>query len=449
MICLAQAGLHKILMFRKLHSTARCGLIAVTLLLAVACSQQVPFGVAEGLFESDEVSMADFEEYPGAETFTVFRAEEGMDLYANGAVLTKFQGRFYCMWQASARDEDSPDTHLVYAVSDDLAHWSAPMDLASGSVPMDLASANTCPSEEHPCHSERLPCHSERSEGIYYTSGGWWNAGDSRIAYVNIWPEGLEPRGGEAWYRASADGVAWSPMRPVRMADGDPLPGVLEQDPHWFGDRPGDPFANRDEKRFGDRIVGAAHFQPGLQVCPIFTDIPDGVTGWRKAAFETTPFKEQTRELEPSVFQRGDGVLVMVFRDQESSFKKLAAVSIDRGETWSNAVETAFPDSRSKQCAGNLLDGTPFLIGNPGPEKDRSLLILATASDGKTFDCAWTLRKDPPERRFEGKAKTLGFSYPKAFVDKDYLYVAYSVNKEEIAVTRLPVNSADGRSGRP
>ena len=372
----------------------------LALLLLASCRQQVPFGVAEGLFGSDGLSMTDLDEYSGAETFTVFRAEEGTDLYANGAVLTAFQGRFYCMWQASARDEDSPDTHLVFAVSDDAEHWS---------MPMDLASAN--------------PCHSERSEGIYYTSGGWWNAGDSLIAYVNVWPEGLEPRGGEAWYRASADGVAWSPMRLVRMADGSPLSGVLEQDPH----------------RFGTRIVGAAHFQPGLQVCPIFTDSPDGVTGWRKAAFEATPFKAQTRELEPSVFQRKDGALVMVFRDQESSYKKLAAVSIDRGETWTQAVGTAFPDARSKQCAGNLPDGTPFLIGNPGPEKDRSLLILATASDGKTFDQAWTLRKDPPDRRFDGRAKTPGYNYPKAFVDKDYLYVAYSVNKEEIAVTRLLV----------
>ena len=389
MVYLAQAELHKTLMNSKLHSTVRCGLVAVTLLLAVACSRQMPFDVVEGLFASDSLSMAGFQEYPGAETFSVFRAEEGMDLYANGAVLTKFQGRFYCMWQASARDEDSPDTHLVYAVSVDAEHWSAPMELASRGC----------------------------------TSGGWWNAGDSLIAYVNAWPEGLEFRGGEAWYRASADGVAWSLMRPVRMADGSPLPGVLEQDPH----------------RFENRIVGAAHFQPGLQVCPIYTDSLDGVSGWRKAAFNGTSRAGQTRELEPSLFQRKDGVLVMVFRNQESSFKKLASVSRDRGETWTPAVETAFPDSRSKQCAGNLSDGTPFLIGNPGPGKDRSLLILATASDGKTFDQAWTLRKDPPERRFEGKAKTPGYNYPKAFVDKDFLYVAYSVNKEEIAVSRLPV----------
>ena len=369
----------------KLHSTLRNGVFALLVLLAAACRQEVPFGVAEGLFDQE------LEECSGAETFIVFRAGEGMDQYANGAVLMKFRDRFYCMWQASERDEDSPDTHLVYAVSDDAEHWSVPMELA----------------------------------GAGCTSGGWWNAGDSLIAYVNVWPEGLEPRGGEAWYRASADGVDWSPLRPVRMADGNAMTGVLEQDPH----------------RFGNRIVGAAHFQPGLQVNPIFTDSQGGVTGWQIADFGTTPRNGQTRELEPSVFQRKDGALVMVFRDQASSFKKLASASHDQGKTWTNAVETSFPDSRSKQCAGNLPDGTPFLIGNPGPGKDRSCLILAMASDGMTFDKAWTLRKDPPARRFEGKAKTLGYNYPKAFVDQDFLYVAYSVNKEEIALTRLPLSS--------
>ena len=371
------------LMGNTIYSTVRNAFFALMLLFMAACRQEVPFGVADGLFDQE------LGEYPGAESFTVFRAEEGTDLYANGAVLTTFQGRFYCMWQTSECDEDSPDTHLVYAMSEDAEHWSVPMALT----------------------------------GAGCTSGGWWNVGDSLIAYVNVWPEGLEPRGGEVWYRASADGVEWSPLQPVRMADGSVMAAVLEQDPH----------------RFGNRIVGAAHFQPGLQVCPIFTYSSDGKSGWWKAGFEATPRNGQSRELEPSVFQRKDGTLVMVFRDQESSFKKLASVSRDQGKTWTKAVVTDFPDSRSKQCAGNLPDGTPFLIGNPGPGKDRSCLILATASDGRTFDKAWTLRKEPPERRFEGKAKTPGYSYPKAFVDQNFLYVTYSVNKEEIAVTRLPL----------
>ena len=87
-------------------------LLILSMLLAVSCHQRAPLQVAPGLFAPERL-----EEVPGAESFVVFRAEEGGPLYANGAVLTAFNGRFYCMWQASERDEDSPDTHLVYAIS--------------------------------------------------------------------------------------------------------------------------------------------------------------------------------------------------------------------------------------------------------------------------------------------------------------------------------------------
>ena len=358
-------------------------LFILTLLLAVSCRQGPPLQVVPGLFEPENLV-----EVPRAETFVVFRAEEEGPHYANGAVLTVFKNRYYCMWQASERDEDSPDTRLVYAVSADGERWSRPMELA----------------------------------GPGTTSGGWWNAGDSLVAYVNVWPENIDPRGGEAWYRTSGDGEEWTPMRPIRMADGRPMTGILEQDPH----------------RFGNRIVGAAHFQPGLQVCPIYTDSPDGATGWHKADFPATPYKTQTRELEPSLFRR-KGELVMVFRDQTGSFRKLASVSRDNGETWTKAVETDFPDSRSKQCAGNLPDGTAFLIGNPTNSKDRSVLAVAISKDGTTFDQAWLIGRNPAPGRYEGKAKTPGFSYPKAIVYGEYLYVAYSINKEDIAVTRLPL----------
>ena len=363
-------------------------ILFLSMLLAVCCRPGMPLQMAPGLFEPGSL----VEEVPGAETVVVFRAEEEGPHYANGAVLAVFRDRFYCMWQTSERDEDSPDTHLVYAVSADGEHWSRLETLA----------------------------------GPGTTSGGWWNAGDSLVAYVNVWPVGTDPRGGETWYRASRDGEEWTPLHPVRMADGSPMQGILEQDPRLSS----------------NRIIGAAHFQPGLQVCPIYTDSPDGVTGWYKADFPATPYKTQTRELEPSLFRR-KGEWVMVFRDQASSFHKLASVSRDNGRTWTKAVETDFPDSRSKQCAGNLPDGTAFLIGNPTGKKDRSVLAIATAKDGRTFDRAFLLGRHPAPGRFEGKAKTPGFSYPKAIVHGEYLYVAYSVNKEDIAVTRLPLAAVE------
>ena len=109
------------------------------------------------------------------------------------------------------------------------------------------------------------------------------------------------------------------------------------------------------------------------------------------------------------------------------------------------------PDSRAKQCAGNLPDHMVFLCNNPGRTKNaegatwRVPLALTLSADGQVFGQSWLLRSglstDYPARRYEGKAKTLGYSYPKAMVHEDHLYVSYSTNKEMIQFTRVPINN--------
>lgn len=64
-------------------------------------------------------------------TYTIFRATEGTDHYANGVVMTAFKEKLYCMWQSSPKDEDTDDTWVAYSISsDDGKTWSKPMKLA-------------------------------------------------------------------------------------------------------------------------------------------------------------------------------------------------------------------------------------------------------------------------------------------------------------------------------
>ena len=170
-------------------------------------------------------------------TITIFKAEEETDHYANGVVMTAFKDVLYCMWQSSPKDEDSDDTWVAYSRSTDGGnHWTKPQPLA-------------------------LP-----TESYYCTSGGWLVHGDTLTAYIDTWEKGLSPRGGKTYYTTSTDGETWSELQPVRMAEGSEMEGVLEQDPYPLPD---------------GRIIGAAHFQPGLHVCPIFTNDPSGKGGWQ------------------------------------------------------------------------------------------------------------------------------------------------------------------------
>ena len=376
-------------------------IIATILLLcsSFATAQAQMLYIPDGVIDTTKHATVGLKPAKEVKTVTIFKATELSDHYANGVVLSAFKGKLYCMWQSSPKDEDSDDTRVVYSISrDDGNTWSKPMTLAA-------------PSRDYYC-----------------TSGGWQVWGDTLIAFIDTWEKGLSPRGGKTCYMTSSDGLKWSKIQPVRMIDGSEMNGVLEQDPYRLPD---------------GRIIGATHFMPGLHVCPVFTDDPRGISGWQKGQFEAEDIGKTSREIEPSQYLQPDGTIVMLFRDQSSSFYKLVSVSKDRGETWTKTTLTSFPDARTKQCAGNLPDGTSFIVSCPVPAKRRWPLVLHLSGDGKKFGQAILLRSgtpgDLPPRRYDGRYKTLGYSYPKAIVHKGKLYISYSTNKEDVECTIVTI----------
>lgn len=383
---------------------------ALLLLTAAAEDPPAPYTVAPGLFDASKPDLG-LTRAPETETFTVFRPEEGAGQFNNGVSLIAFNGRIYAQWQSSPRDEDSPDTRVMFSASADGEHWTAPMELSP------------------PGQGGRM-----------VSSGGWTTDGRTLVAYLNVWPNGFQSGdGGQTAYRTSADGHRWTAPQPV-LADGAPVDGVIEQDPH----------------RFGDRIIGAFHMRPGMIATPAWTDDPIGVSGWtlgRMAHLERAPTPagapaheaRLSREIEPSLFAAGDCV-VMVFRDEGLSFRQLAAESCDRGVTWSTPVATAMPDSRAKQSAGNLRDGTAFLVNAPNSGRVRIPLAVTLSRDGRTFDRSFLLRGqgDLQPLRYEGQYKRAGYHYPKSIVWNGFLWIGYATNKEDVQVTRVPLNSLTG-----
>ena len=374
---------------------------AIILLLMMPrnmAADNLPY-LADGVIDTTCHETLGLQRNEAVRTVNIFTATDHTDHYANGVVMTAFKGKLYCMWQSSPKDEDSDDTWVAYSISaDEGLTWSAPKPLSLPSVE------------------------------FYCTSGGWLVSGDTLTAFIDTWQKELEPRGGRTCYMTTTDGLTWSQLQPVRMADGLPMEGVLEQDPYTLPD---------------GRMIGATHFMPGLHICPVFTDDPTGHNGWQKAAFLSEDTGKQSREIEPSQYVQPNGTIVMLFRDQKSTFRKLASVSPDRGETWSKPQITNIPDARTKQCAGNLSDGTSYMVCCPANGKWRWPLVLLLSQDGVRFDKAILLRSgqadDLPPRRYDGRYKTLGFNYPKAFVHNNCLYVSYSVNKEDVQCTMIPI----------
>lgn len=369
--------------------------------LSVSAGCAAPFTVSSGLFNQANTDTLGLCSPAGTETHTIFAPDGSGDKYSNGVVMTHFNGKFYCMWQSSAADEDASDTHVVYSTSSDGTTWSSPEVLAPAAA------------------------------SAYRSSGGWISSGTTLTAFVNEWPVSVSPRGGNAYCTTTTDGTTWSALTPVLMKDGSAMNGIIEQDPHTLSN---------------GRIIGAAHFQSGLSVCPIYTDDATGTSGWVKGSFKPADSGSSTSvEMEPSLFVRKDGGIVMIFRDQNSSFYKYASLSTDNGVTWSSAVLTNMPDARTKQSAGNLPDGSAFMAGNPVTNKLRCPLAVTVSSDGLVFTRSYLLRSTSSCQtlRYSGTAKRQGFHYPKSFVYDGWLYVSYATNKEDAEYTKVPVSSIE------
>lgn len=360
-----------------------------------------PFKVRVDLFDQNNRDSLGLVTAKGTETLTVFAPSDSTDKYSNGVIMIGFKDYLYCQWQSSSVDEDASDTWVAYSRSQDGKNWTPPL--------------KTIPS----------------FKGGYCSSGGWWVNGDTLVAYINFWPENSSPRGGYAYYSTSTDGINWSTVHPLTMINGDTLKGIIEQDPHALPD---------------GRIIGVAHFQPGLIASPIYTDDPSGIRNWTRANFTNLSITDHvSRELEPGWYSRSDDTLVMTFRDQNSTYLRLASVSGDRGENWSRPVLTNMPDSRAKQSAGNLYANTAaFIVGNPVTNKTRIPLVVTLSRDGQYFNTAYILRKGGnglQQLRYKGLYKNPGYHYPKSMIWQGYLYVSYATNKEDVQYTRVPLNS--------
>ncbi|TQI69303.1 BNR repeat protein [Gramella sp. Hel_I_59] len=366
-------------------------------------SQQVlpPFKV-DTLYNLKEPKTLGLPFADGLETITIFSPSEEENRYNHGVVLFPFKEKLYAQWQSSSKDEDGEDTQVFYSRSHDGKVWEKPIALTN------------------------------KGHNSITTSGGWWSNGETLVAYICVWPEKNNgTKQGFTEFMTSKNGTDWTAPKSVKNNLSEPVLGIIEQDVHKLPNGP---------------IITAFHMQPGLTATPYYTNDPLGISGWKAGKMKNMPTNNEgmSREIEPSWFYREDGSVVMIFRDQKSTYKKLAAISHDKGMTWSTPVIVDTPDSRAKQSAGNLPDGTAFMVNNPSGDKDRFPLVITLSADGFFFNKAFLIRsggKDLQPMRFEGKYKRAGYSYPKSVIWNQHLYVSYATNKEDIQLTRIPLES--------
>ena len=123
----------------------------------------------------------------------------------------------------------------------------------------------------------------------------------------------------------------------------------------------------------------------------------------------------------------------------------LTSISSDGGKTWLEPVERAkgFVNSNAKIWGQRLSDGTYATVYNPS--EYRWPLAISLSSDGLEYTTLNLVHGEITPMRYGGNYKSFGPQYTRGIqegngvpYDKN-LWVTYSVNKEDIWVSRVPV----------
>lgn len=344
----------------------------------------------QALFDRSQPKTLGLQTIPGEQTL-LYRATKDSHRFCHHPNLVRFNGRLYCMWSNGLTNEDDLGQRILYADSENGLDWSTPRELA-----IDPQGRGACVSTGFLVSGSQLT--------VFYTV----------TVGQNFHPETA------LWAKISSDGRNWG--QPQRVTSG------------FFIEAP--------RRLPGGRLllcgenVGDARELKRMRL--LYSDRSGGLDGWLEATI--TPGNLKTfGYTEPGWFQRNEDELVILFRNN-SGFLYTSS-SFDRGQSWTVPVKSNFPDSRARFSIGKLPDGTVFLINNPLSKLgDRSLLTIALSRDGVVFDRAFIVRGEPTKMRFPGRSKLDGWQYPCTLVHGSHILVAYSINKEDVGLTRIALS---------
>lgn len=356
----------------------------------------------------------------GVQNYQVMRATRARPDLSDGrgwtfnhaTMLTYWKGRFFLEFINSPIDEHGWPTHAVMTSSPDGCHWTKPQIV----FPAWESKKET---------KDGLPLRS-----LIHQRMGFFNAPDGRLlvlSHYGIWDK---PFGGPGHVvrevRASG---SLGPIYFLRYGEG------------WNEGRAFYPFYTASPDK---RFVTACE---ALLADPFITDqwfeTQQGFPpeAYLKIAGPYDP-KDQRKAL--SFYRRKDGHVVALWK------KAWCSLSADEGKTWSTPMQApGFARTFAKLWGQQTEDGRFAIAYCPqdAPPGNRWPLAVVTSDNGSTFDHMLVVHGEVPLRRYPGLAKDIGPQYVRGLEGGDppgtELWLTYSVNKEDIWVSCVPVPVRD------
>jgi hypothetical protein len=350
---------------------------------------------------------------PGLQTFVVIRANKEQPQLSDGLGWTYhhhpdmaiWQGRMYVGWNSCQTDEDTPPSHELYSTSTDGKKWTPPAELFPRGVSLPLRMYFFLAPNGRMLViaglQENYNKTDERKKGSLvvreidkdHKLGSVFTLRAPQKAIENqppLFDTARDTGFVEACRQLLADHLYLEQQDYGRLLD--PADRMKWHDPNnWTGDEQ----LRKDAKNFGGGMC---------------------------------------------FFKRADGAIVSI------SKRRWVTVSKDDGRVWSQPVRpSTLITNMGKVWGQQIPDGRYILVYDPDL-KIRYPLAIVTSNDGITFSNMRVIHGLLPEKRYPGLYKSPGASYIRglskwnndgSFKD-DGVWLVYSVNKEEIWVSRLP-----------
>jgi len=317
-----------------------------------------------------------------------------------------WKGKLYAVWDMSHVGEDNPPCHLVYSTSTDGFNWSAPKDL----YPFNKA------------YNLRFYFFHSSNDRMLVFAAGWYptdNISESRKDRLYVREITANHKLGRIYTL-------------IKPGPGHP-PFYTQSEDAGFLQACREALANKPLLEQGDYglLLGDRKMKwhdgknwPGGEVPHIGGDL------WRFG--KALCFYH--RRIDSALV----GVCKMGFVTQ----------SFDEGNTWSlPVIPRGIHGGGGKLWAQRTPDGRYAMIYIPQGDH-RYPMAITTSDDGITFRDMRVIHGEVPPQRYEGRAKDMGPQYLRGIsewggdapsLNKNSIWTIYSVNKEDIWVSRIPV----------
>ena len=342
--------------------------------------------------------------------------------FCHHPALGVFQGTLYAMWSNGPCGEDEPGQRVQYAFSSDGSNWSEPQILCPAWMGKKGYEVVLTAAGFYACEDQLNAYISSYEYETYEVQA-------DRLGRTRLGANCIDPK---LYVLTSRDGIHWSEPQDLSL----PMSAV------------GGP-----RKLRSGRLLIEGNWAHA------WTDDPKGLTGWTLSGFcpDNVDMNEPPRD-DPSFFWKvserlgldahlcegsfvegKDGTLHMLYRSYTPWLWQ--SDSYDGGESWTFPEKTDFPDGNSKFCMRKLPDGRWIYVGNPGPDRARCPLVISVSEDdGWTFDTHYQIETEMVPVRFPGFAKGGIYGYPNVAIDGGFLYIIYSVWKEDMIVQRISLD---------